>query len=172
MGSSRAWRPLARNVHLKSVRPVERLTQTDTHTYFPPVMSPFLARPGSARWPFWILLAAWWCANTPQAATFELILWFKGAAHFSHQQQLHSDVASLLGGGRHAPRRDLSKAASQPPPSAPLLVKVTVKRVDLSVQAEDQAEAGGESGQPILATNARIPDRLTVAPLLRPPRLA
>lgn len=40
-----------------------------------------------ARSPFWVLIAAWFCANTPQTAR-----------HFSHQEQLQAQVrAAPLG---------------------------------------------------------------------------
>lgn len=50
------------------------------------------------RCPFWLLIAAWFCANTPQIASLHVILWVKNAHHFSHQQQLRHQVAAVLSG--------------------------------------------------------------------------
>jgi hypothetical protein len=57
-------------------------------------MSPTRTTP--LRWPFWLLIAAWVCANTPQVAAWHVIVWVKNAQHFSHQAQLRGEVASLL----------------------------------------------------------------------------
>ncbi|HEX2855001.1 MAG TPA: hypothetical protein VHO24_17335 [Opitutaceae bacterium] len=52
----------------------------------------------SAGWPFWVLIAAWFCANTPQVAVYEFVSWLGSARHFSHQQRLQNDVVSVLTG--------------------------------------------------------------------------
>jgi hypothetical protein len=58
----------------------------------------------SRRWPFWLLIAAWVSANSPQAATYAVFAWLADARDFSHQQQLTRDVAHLLAGEK-APAR-------------------------------------------------------------------
>jgi hypothetical protein len=58
----------------------------------------------SHRWPFWLLIAAWVCANSPQAATYAVLDWVASARHFSHQQQLAREVAHLLAGEKAPPR--------------------------------------------------------------------
>jgi len=98
-------------------------------------------RPTTHRWPFWLLIAAWFCANSPQTATYALLAWLGEARTFSHQQQLSRDVAHLLG-GETAPSRvaavmarakadegALVKLPSSVPASAVL------KKIDLSVES-------------------------------------
>jgi hypothetical protein len=119
-----------------------------------------------------MLMAAWWCANTPQAATFELILWCKGAAHFSHQRQLRSDVAALLSRSPRVARVALAQGARETPPSAPLLEKVTVKRVDLCVQGDSLPPLDPDAVAPPSPSDDRTPDPRAPVPQLRPPRLA
>jgi hypothetical protein len=88
---------------------------------------------GSTGWPFWVLLAAWFCANSPQEITFNLIVWAKGAQHFSHQERLREDVSMLLTG-------KLSSVAFHAAKSAPCSASVPslpsenlVKRLDLYI---------------------------------------
>jgi hypothetical protein len=82
--------------------------------------------------PFLLLLAAWFCANGPQSLTFDVILWAKGARHFSHQQQLKDEVALLLA-GPHA-KAVLASVRPAPPsaPSVPASREVVSKRLDLA----------------------------------------
>lgn len=72
------------------------------------------------QWPFWLLLAAWVCANSPQAATYALFAWIAEARSFSHQQRLSSDVVALLGGEAAAPAEASRAAAAAPSPVEPL----------------------------------------------------
>lgn len=51
-----------------------------------------------ARWPFWLLLAAWFCANSPQILTYELVEWVGSARQFTHQQRLTNQVVGVLTG--------------------------------------------------------------------------
>lgn len=50
------------------------------------------------RWPFWLLLAAWFCANCPSGTVYRVASWIDEARSFSHQGTLTRDVAFLLGG--------------------------------------------------------------------------
>jgi len=68
----------------------------------------------TALWPFWLLIAAWFCANVPPTTTLHACAWLKGAGHFSHQQELRLSVAALLSG--HAPEEDPRFAAVPVPP--------------------------------------------------------
>ncbi len=127
----------------------------------------------SARWPFWLLVAAWCCANTPQAATFELILWLKGAAYFSHQADLKVEVALILNGGSKTAHLTASQSVREtPPPAVPIAKTVTIKRVDPFLLAESLAPAATGGGETIALTNHRVPERQVARPRLRPPRLA
>ena len=42
------------------------------------------------------LIVAWLCANQPQGFVAEVVVWFKGAARFSHQQQLAQELRVAL----------------------------------------------------------------------------
>ena len=48
-----------------------------------------------ARWPFWLLLLAWFCASYPLAAQFAVV-WLGKSHAFSHQQRLAAQVARVL----------------------------------------------------------------------------
>ena len=93
---------------------------------------PLLLR-STARWPFWFLLAAWFCANSPQAATYGLIVWLGEARHFSHQQRLSADVASVLAGHEVRPTLAAAHDLSQQPFALPLPAEATLKKFDLFV---------------------------------------
>jgi hypothetical protein len=127
----------------------------------------------SARWPFWLLVAAWCCANTPQAATFELILWLKGAAYFSHQADLKAEVALILSGAPKAAHLIANQSVREtPPPAVPLAKNVTIKRVGPFLVAESIASVATGASAAIVMTNQRVPERQIARPRLRPPRLA
>ena len=81
-------------------------------------MNPRLHRTPS-RWPFWLLLAAWLCANTPAIAVCAALAWLGEARHFAHEQRLVTDVAFVLT-GHDAPGRGLLAAAKQVSVPAPL----------------------------------------------------
>jgi hypothetical protein len=87
-------------------------------------------------WPFAVLVLAWFCANSPQSLTFNVIVWAKGARHFSHQERLKAEVAFLLAG----PHLRAVLAAASPPPPAPPAVPVpdeaVVKKIDLAAARE------------------------------------
>jgi hypothetical protein len=126
-----------------------------------------------AKWPFWLLVAAWWCANTPQAATFELILWMKGAADFSHQAQLHAEVAALLNGGPQVTRvQGRPSLGETPVPAVPVLKALAIKRVNLCLQEESMACARPMAAETLRWSHDRVPERRASPPRLRPPRLA
>ena len=131
-----------------------------------------LSQTRPARWPFWLLVAAWWCANTPQAATFEVILWLKGAACFSHQADLRADVASILTGVPKVVHGHGGQVVRDTaPPAVPLAKNVTIKRVSLCLNEESISSAGQMAGAMIPLSHDQLPERRTSPPRLRPPRL-
>ena len=87
-------------------------------------------RAPSANMPFWLLIAAWVCANVPAVITLNIFLWVKGAEHFSHYAELRQNVASLVFGksGKASPRLAAAESArrSLPPtlPSGGMLKKI------------------------------------------------
>jgi hypothetical protein len=127
----------------------------------------------AAKWPFWFLLAAWWCANTPQAATFEVILWLKGAAYYSHQAELHDDVAALLSGTAKAVRSHRGQIGREtPPPAVPLAKTLAIKRASLCLHYERISPDGLRARVTMRRLHDQVPERRTSPPPLRPPRMA
>lgn len=86
-----------------------------------------------ARWPFWLLLGAWFCANSPQAVTYEIVVWLGNARSFSHQQRLTSEVAFILAGQPAAAALGGARTEPAQPPSVPMPTEVTLKKFDLFV---------------------------------------
>ena len=96
-------------------------------------MLPLQRKRTSARWPFWLLMAAWFCANSPQAVTYELIIWLGNARHFTHQQRLHTEVASVLAAHALGKLFATAKAAPERPFAPPIPADATLKKIELAV---------------------------------------
>ena len=96
-----------------------------------------------ARCPFWLLIAAWLCANTPQAASWHVLLWVKQAQHFSHQQNLRSEVAALMSGqpsNTDNSSRYVAQPASSKTSEIPMLpADFAVKKILLSMETASPA---------------------------------
>lgn len=96
------------------------------------------------QWPFWGLLAAWVCANSPQVAVFTALTWLAEARSFSHQDDLARQVAQLLSGeeaksrvGEAMARLELQEeeqgdGAAKAPLGAPTIV--VLKKVDIAAE--------------------------------------
>lgn len=80
-------------------------------------------RPALVRLPFWLLIAAWLCANTPEIATWHFASWLKEARHFGHQERLRDELSALLAGDSLAASAPSSRLAAgtdrESPPAAP-----------------------------------------------------
>ncbi len=87
-----------------------------------------------AGWPFWLLLAAWVCANTPPIAMCALLVWLGEARHFSHQQRLTAEVAELLTGQRSPGVLAAAQQAAAPAPLPPLPAEQAQKKCDLAIE--------------------------------------
>jgi hypothetical protein len=90
------------------------------------------------RWPLWLLIVAWVCANSPQAATYAVLTRIAEARQFSHQQQLTRDVAHLLVGEK-APTRQTVAATSDEEresgwPRSQVPAGAVLKKIDLSTE--------------------------------------
>ncbi|WP_414662788.1 hypothetical protein [Horticoccus sp. 23ND18S-11] len=94
-----------------------------------------LFRSPSPRWPFWLLLVAWGCANSPQVALYTVLTWAAEARTFSHQQRLTADVAHVLAGER-APGILAQAQAELPvrPPQPAIPAEAVLKKFPLSVE--------------------------------------
>ena len=128
----------------------------------------------SSRWPFWLLIAAWVCANTPAIAVFTLLAWLGEARHFSHQQRLVTDVAFVLT-GNEAPGLGLMVAVKNTPKRAALPAvptEIESKKLDLAV------ERTVEVRPPIARENSFLmgalvgPEALREPPPHQPPRIS
>lgn len=47
-------------------------------------------------WAFWALAVAWLCAQSPQAAVFEVVNWAAGVTHISHHDRLIADAERAI----------------------------------------------------------------------------
>jgi hypothetical protein len=132
--------------------------------------------PARSRWPFWLLILAWVCANSPQAATFAVLSWLAEARTFSHQRQLSVDVAHLLAGeaapGREPLRVAAIDAAPQDPPPVPVPEAAVLKKILLSVEETAGANVPRLAAADRRRFEARTGGRRTTPPPHRPPRAA
>jgi hypothetical protein len=120
--------------------------------------------------PFVALLAAWFCSNSPQSVTINLVEWAKNARHFSHQQQLRTEVASLLAGRRSV--RTVTAAGSSPkaPPSVPISEGALIKKIDLSVSQNVVGLLPSLESHPFEAGLGGPPKSERAEPAILPPR--
>lgn len=63
-------------------------------------------------------------------ACFELVVWLKGAGHFSHSHRLAASAAAALEGRKSEAPRWADSAAPQPPPVA-IPAEATMKKIEL-----------------------------------------
>lgn len=98
-----------------------------------------LHRRTTARWPFWLLIVGWFCANIPATAPMQVFTWIKGAEHFSHYSTLRESVASMLAGQPRVAAPQLAFSATDSPPhSLPpaLPAEVEIRKIDFDPSAE------------------------------------
>lgn len=124
----------------------------------------------SARWPFWLLIAAWVCANSPQAATYAFLTWLAEARSFAHQQRLTIEVAFLLGGEKAPERvaRTENTAPAQPPPAVP--PEAVLKKLPLALERATESPLPRNDSTPLRAGAIQFLDTMRPPPLLGPPR--
>src|ERR1022692_529976 len=91
-------------------------------------MRPSLRKKGPAGWSFWLLLAAWLCANSPQSVAYSLITWAMRSQHFTHQERLKADVARLLTGKGAPPAPRLVESVPARPVAAPVPAEADLDR--------------------------------------------
>jgi len=133
---------------------------------------PARRRLSSSRWPFWALLAAWVCANTPQAAVYAVVTWFAEARSFSHQYELTRAVAHLLKGEHCASRVAvvLQRAPTETPERAPVLPPAppesVVRKIPLCVETIAAAARPVADGVRLAPEGVCAPDWIRPRPLL------
>jgi len=121
-------------------------------------------------WPFWLLIAAWFCANSPQSVAYNLIVWAKGSQHFSHQERLKADVAFLLKGGEAPPAPRIVKSPPARPVAEPIPTEAVLKKLDLSATLAVESLAPGLHALAYAEPPVRVPCGARFEPLLPPPR--
>jgi hypothetical protein len=133
-------------------------------------MRPFPRNGRPSGWPFWLLIAAWFCANSPQAATYSLIVWAKGSQHFSHQERLKEDVARLLTGEKALPGAGIAGPAPARPFAPQVPIDAVLKKLDLTAPLAVDAAAPGMRELDYAGPLVREPCGSRYEPLLPPPR--
>lgn len=127
------------------------------------------------RWPFWLLIAAWVCANSPQAATYAVLTWIAEARQFSHQQQLTRDVAHLLVGEKAPARPEAIVAVATEDDrkaSCPMVPATAVlKKIDLSTEKRIDGIRPSERIATLVLASDRWGDALRAPPPHGPPRV-
>lgn len=124
----------------------------------------------SARWPFWLLMVAWVCANSPQAATYAFLTWMAEARSFAHQQRLSIEVAVLLGG--QTPSERVARAENSSPaqslPAVPL--DAVLKKLPLALERAPQALPPDSRSELLRSATVLCPESVRPPPPLGPPR--
>lgn len=124
----------------------------------------------SAGWPFWVLIAAWFCANTPQVAVYEAVSWLGNARHFSHQQRLQIDVVSVLTGDKAV--LHLTAADTPAKPFLPVVpTDAVLKKIELAVQSTSELLPPIACPLARVESKSQVPDSLRDRPPHEPPRV-
>jgi hypothetical protein len=126
------------------------------------------------RWPFWLLIVAWVCANTPQPAMYALLTGIAEARQFSHQQQLTRDVAHLFAREKAPARETIATATPLQHDTKTSGVAVpagsVLKKLDLTTEQRVGLVAPVWQVTRYARTSARWSDALLPPPPHGPPR--
>jgi hypothetical protein len=124
----------------------------------------------TAGWPFWLLLAAWFCTNAPHEFTFELIVWAKGARHFSHADRLEREVALLLSGKSESRSPRVSNSIPSNPGTPIIPEESVVKRFEFCVPQKVESFAVAETEEWPIERFMRFAGLIRLEPPVPPPR--
>jgi hypothetical protein len=133
-------------------------------------MRPLRYRRKPAGWPFFLLVAAWFCANSPQSVAINILEWAKGARHFSHQLQLKSEVLSLLAGKYTPAVLMAAQAPSKAPTPVPISNEATIKKIDLSAPRQADGLLGSPGSCNFAVYGDLVPKCERAEPAFLPPR--
>lgn len=122
------------------------------------------------RWPFWLLLLAWMCANSPQAAVYATLSWLAEARHFSHQHRLTLAVAELLGGSASSAPVVAVAPADAPVKAPPVPPEAVLKKLHLAIERRTDFLPTAPQSDAYPATVCQVPDRRRAPPPHGPPR--
>ena len=133
-------------------------------------MVSFSRKRSPARWPFWLLLAAWFCANSPQAATYALLTWLGEARHFSQQQRLTAEVAAVLTGAEAPVAFAAAPDTTVRPFAPPVPADATLKKIELAVERTVEVLPSAVREKMRVARAMALPEPRRAAPPHEPPR--
>ncbi len=125
----------------------------------------------NTRWPFWLLIAAWICANSPQAATYAVITWIGEARHFTHQQRLTAEVAQVLTGAKVLEAPAVTVGEPVRPFAPPVPVEATLKKIELSTEGTVELSPLAARKKVRVVRATVWPERRREAPPCEPPRV-
>lgn len=84
---------------------------------------------------FGLLLAAWICANNPQAALVSAISWLQESHRQTGHDNLRSAVAQLLASSKKAPEQSAECRDNKRPDQAPASTGFTLRKLELAVES-------------------------------------
>ena len=130
----------------------------------------------SPEWPFWLLLVAWLCANTPQTTVFMVLTWMTEGRSFTHQQRLTRDVARLLAGQKPSSPVAAAVARAQEHLPAklptPLSADAAMKKIELWLETTSELLPAVLRASHRREMAWRCPESQRREPPLGPPRMS
>lgn len=124
------------------------------------------------QWPFWLLLAGWLCAQSPQVATYALFTWLDHARSFSHQHRLKAEVAFLLGGEARPDAVAHAGVNREAPPPPPCPADAVLQKIVLGLERTGEFVAAPAATAPLYPCDPFRPAARREAPPHEPPRAA
>jgi hypothetical protein len=133
-------------------------------------MSPLSRNRTPARWPFWLLIAAWACANSPQIAICAVLTWAGEARHFTHQQRLTAEVAHVLSGQSMPSLLATMKEAPSRPLAPVMPAEAALKKIELALERTTEVLPPDSGQKAHFSRVTSLPDSRREAPPHEPPR--
>jgi hypothetical protein len=122
-------------------------------------------------WPYWLLLLAWVCANSPQTATYVAITWLGDVRSFSHQERLAADVARLLTGDE-LPAAEIAHTERNSPPKSTMPPMPGLTKIELATEKSLHALEPKIPMSRLDVDVVRVESALRAPPPHGPPRVA
>ncbi|MEO7597453.1 MAG: hypothetical protein ABIV50_00870 [Opitutus sp.] len=122
-------------------------------------------------WPFWLLLAAWFCANIPQGVSYVTAVWVGEGRTFSHQQRLETEVAKLLDGEETSPLFASVPDGPAAPGNTAIPVEQSLKKFELALESEPDALTATSSVVVLIDAPRDACGLGRAAPPVEPPRV-
>lgn len=119
---------------------------------------------------FWLLAAAWLCANIRSGTVSGLITWIEESSKFSHQRRLTLEVAMLLGGEKPAEAVAKADPAPKPAPNESAVQEGPFKKLEVPLARNAGLSATPISSRTYGVNDCDVRDRARAAPPHDPPR--